>query len=194
MKTIVGFLSRKHGYSVLDELIKSSEYKILKIFTHKLNPKSQDPLRSVRTDFLDFENLCIKNKIELESIDSKSISVNCPQCDFIVEVSWRYNIPKNITEKARIQAFGIHRGKLPNYAGAEPIKQALQNNEKEIILTAHVLDKEIDAGNVIEEKNYLVNFEQNKNLENNIQRLRDEITPLFSPLIFKTLKKFEINY
>jgi methionyl-tRNA formyltransferase len=193
MKTIVGFLSRKHGYSVLNELIKSSEYQILKIFTHKLNPKSQDPLRSVRTDFLDFENLCIKNKINIESIDSKSISIDCPQCDFIVEVSWRYVISKNITEKARIQAFGIHRGKLPDYAGANPIKQALQNNEKEIILSAHVLDEEIDAGGVIEEETHLVNFEQKKTLENNIQRLRDEITPLFPSLVFKTLKKFEID-
>jgi methionyl-tRNA formyltransferase len=191
MKTIVGFLSRKHGYSVLEELIKSSEYQILKIFTHKLNPKSQDPLRSIRIDFEDFEDLCIKNKIQLESIDSQSIPINCPQCDFIIEVSWRYIIPKKITEKAMIQALGIHRGKLPNYAGAEPIKQALKNNEKEIVLTAHILDDEIDAGDIIEEENHPVNFEQNKDLENNIQRLRDEITPLFSPLVFKTLKKYQ---
>lgn len=191
MKTIVGFLSRKHGYNVLEELIKSSEYQILKIFTHKLNPKSQDPSRSIRVDFLDFENLCIKNKIELESIDSQSIPINCPQCDFIIEVSWRYIIPKKITEKAMIQALGIHRGKLPNYAGAEPIKQALKNNDTEIVLTAHVLDDEIDAGKVITEFSHSTNYDLTISFEENIQRLRNEITPLFSKIAFTSMKLLE---
>ena len=47
MKTIVGFLSRPHGFDALSALIKSQNYKIIKVYTHKLNPKSQDPQRTV---------------------------------------------------------------------------------------------------------------------------------------------------
>jgi len=194
MKTIVGFLSRPHGLNVLLELIKSTNYSVIKMYTHSLNPKSQDPNRSKRSDFEMFEKICKENKIPLISIDSKNQEIsNVPNCDFIVEVSWRYLIKEEVAKKPKIASFGIHRGKLPEYAGAEPIKQALSNNEKEIILSAHFLDPQIDAGGTISTMSHPVNYDNNSSLEENFQRLRDEITPLFSKLTFQTLKKLENN-
>jgi len=194
MKTIVGFLSRPHGLNVLKELIKSSEYSVIRIYTHSLNPKSQDSTRSKREDYSLFENLCSENQISLIPIDSKNQEINdVPICDFIVEVSWRYLIKENITKQAKIAAFGIHRGKLPDYAGAEPIKQALLKNENEIVLSAHYLDSEIDAGGTITSVSHPINYDKNSNLEENVQRLRNEITPLFSKLSFATLRKLENN-
>lgn len=192
MKTIVGFLSRAHGFEVLSSLIESKNHKILKIYTHKLNPKSQDPSRSVRSDYNFFVKKCIQNNIELISIDSKNDEIkDCPSCDFIIEVSWRYLIPENITSKAKISAFGIHRGKLPSYAGAQPIKQALEHEDKEIILSAHELKNVIDSGSVITTIQHPVNYDKKFSIEENVQRLRDEITPLFSKLFFNTLKILE---
>jgi len=192
MKTIVGFLSRPHGLNVLQELIKSTNYSVIKVYTHSRNPKSQDPKRSIRPDFSIFEKICKENKISLISVDSKNQEIsNVPNSDFILEVSWRYLIKENVTKKPKIASFGIHRGKLPDYAGAEPIKQALLNNEKEIILSAHFLDPQIDAGGTISILSHPVNYDNNASLEENIQRLRDEITPLFSKLTFQTLKKLE---
>jgi len=192
MKTIVGFLSRHHGFNVLKELIKSKEYSVIRVYTHSLNPKSQDPSRSQREDYSLFENLCRENHIPLELIDSKNQEIiDVPKCDFIIEVSWRYLIKENIAKQAKIASFGIHRGKLPEYAGAEPIKQALLKNENEIILSAHYLAPEIDTGSTITFVSHPVNYDKNASLEENVQRLRDEITPLFSELALITLKKFE---
>ena len=88
MKTVVCFISRAHGFSILDTLINSHNYKILKIFTHSLNPKSQDPLRSQRTDFQKFVKICHKNHIPLETIDEKNQQLSgIPECDFIIEIS-----------------------------------------------------------------------------------------------------------
>ena len=70
MKTIVGFLSRPHGFDALSALIKSQNYKIIKVYTHKLNPKSQDPQRSIRTDYELFVKKCADNSIPLTTIDS----------------------------------------------------------------------------------------------------------------------------
>jgi methionyl-tRNA formyltransferase len=190
MQTIVGFLSRAHGYNVLTHLGKMNEFKFLKIYTHKYNPKSQDLTKGVRKDYQLFVNECKKLSIPLVSIDSKSTEiVDCPECDFIIEVSWRYIIPSKIVKKSKIETFGIHRGKLPNYAGSEPIKQALQNNEKEIILSAHKLEPKIDSGDVITTSTYhLTDYSTKKNTENRIQEIRDAITPLFSIVVLNAIK------
>ena len=192
MKTIVGFLSRPHGYDALSAIAKSQNYKIIKLYTHKLNPKSQDPQRSIRTDYELFVKKCADNSIPLISIDTISDEItDFPDCDYILEISWRYKIPNNIINKARIAAFGIHRGKLPDFAGAEPIKQALLNGEKKIVLSAHYLEKDIDAGNIISTIEFPVNYNGDKNLDVNIQTIRDEITHLFSKLVFQTLNILE---
>ncbi|MEO9276653.1 MAG: formyltransferase family protein [Nitrososphaera sp.] len=191
MRTVIGFLSRQHGYNALLGLVDSPEYKIEAVFTHALKPKSQDPTRSKREDYDRFVETCSQNNIPLFAVDSKEQEISVPDCDYIIEISWRYLIPESIVKKARIASFGIHRGKLPEYAGAEPIKQALLKNEKEIILSAHYLDPKIDQGGTITTLSHPVNYDQNTSFENNVQRLRDEITPLFSKLMFKTLEIFE---
>ena len=192
MKTVVGFVSRPHGYDALSALIKSQNYKIVKLYTHKLNPKSQDPQRSVRRDFELFLTKCAQNSIPLVTIDSIDDEIiDCPDCDYIIEISWRYKIPKNIIDKARIATFGIHRGKLPDFAGGQPIKQALLNGEKKIVLSAHYLEKTIDTGQVITSIEFPVDYNDEKNLETNIQSIRDQITSLFSKLMLETLNILE---
>ena len=189
LKTIVGFLSRAHGLNILSSLVESNQYRILKVYTHSLNPKSQDPKRSIRTDYHLFKEICAKYDIPLVSIDSNKEKIqDVPNCDFIVEASWRYLLLPDITKKAKIMAFGIHRGKLPEYAGAEPIKQALLQNKNEVILSAHYLDSSIDTGKTITRISHPVNYDSSFSIDKNIQRLRDEITPLFSIIMFKTFK------
>lgn len=192
MKSIVAFVSRPHGFNILSSLVKSKDYSLLAVYTHKLNPKSQDPSRSIRSDFPLFEKICKGNGINLRTLDSSKKEIeDFPNCDFIVEVSWRYLIPEKITKLAKLGVFGIHRGKLPEYAGAEPIKQAISNNEKEVVLSAHYLELKIDQGDVICTMTHPINFDSRVSIETNIQRVRDEITPLFSKIMFKTLKILE---
>ena len=192
MKTVVGFLSRSHGYDALSAIVKSQDYKIIKLYTHKLNPKSQDPQRSIRTDYELFVKKCADNSIPLVPIDTIGDEItDFPDCDYILEISWRYKIPKSIIDKARIAAFGIHRGKLPDFAGAAPIKQALLNGEKKIILSAHYLEKTIDSGQTISTIDFPVEYSSEENLETSTQTIRDKITPLFSKLVFQTLNILE---
>ena len=191
LKTVVGFLSRAHGFDALKALVNSSDFKVIMVFTHSLNPKSQDPKQSMRDDYPLFVNLCKENEIPLIPVGSKNQQIHVPECDYIIEISWRYLIPQEIVKKAKKACFGIHRGKLPEYAGAEPIKQALINNESEIFISAHYLAPQIDQGSTIESITHPVNFDKEKSIDENVQRLRDEITPLFSKLMIKTISKFE---
>ena len=191
MITIVAFLARHHGYNALCGIINESNYKILKVFTHKLKTKSEDPNRGEREDYHLFVEKCNENKIPLESVDSKLQSITeIPNCDFIIEISWRYLILEDVGKKASILAFGVHRGKLPEYGGGKPIKQALSHNENKIILSVHHLGNKIDSGGTIDTISHPVNYNKTNTLEENIQRLREEITPLFSDIVKSTIKKF----
>jgi hypothetical protein len=61
-------------------------------------------------------------------------------------------------------------------------------NEKEIFLSAHHLSQSIDTGKTITRMSHPVNYDSSFSIDENIQRLRDEITPLFSKIMFKTFK------
>jgi len=191
MKTVIGFLSRPHGFNALTALVNSKYYHVKAVYTHALNPKSQDQTQGKRDDYDHYTKTCLDYNIPLITVDVKDQKIEVSECDFIVEISWRYLISEDIIKKAKIAAFGIHRGKLPDFAGAEPIKQALIKKEKEIILSAHYLSPIIDQGKTIATISHAVNYDASTDLNNNIQRLRDEITPLFSKLMFKTFNFFE---
>lgn len=192
MKNVVGFLSRSHGFDVLNSIIHSKDYNLIRVYTHKLNPKSQDPSKSIRSDYHLFEEVCKKHKIHLETIDSKNHEfTNFPESDFIIEVSWRYLIPQKVVTKCHIAAFGIHRGKLPEYAGAEPIKQALVNHDNEIVLSVHDLNAVIDKGEVFKTISHSISYDDSISFNENIEKIRNEITPKFSNLILETLSKFD---
>ncbi len=172
-------------------LIFSKSYELIKVYTHSQKPFSEDPNHSMREEFSSFEQICKKNNISLVEINSKNDTLkNFPQCDFIIEVSWRFLISKEVIKKAKITAIGIHRGKLPQFAGAEPLKQALINHEKIIIVTAHYLDEVIDNGKSITSISHNVNYEKNYSLKENISRLKKEITPYYSKLTLDSFQQF----
>ena len=70
-------------------------------------------------------------------------------------------------------------------------KYNILHNEKLIVLSSHYLEKNIDTGQVISSIEFPVDYNNKKNLEVNIQTIRDDITPLFSKLLFKTLNILE---
>ena len=76
MITIVCFLSRAHGFEVLEKIMKLKKYQILRVYTHKLKPKSEDPSRNEREDYKLFENVCEENSIPIFAVDSKDENID----------------------------------------------------------------------------------------------------------------------
>lgn len=193
---VICFLARKHGLNALEALISSKVYRIECVFTHALNPKSEDPMRSARCDFEHFVKLAKDNNIPLFTVDSvedgKQIdtvfdSIN--DLDFIVSVSWRRLILKKHLDVARFGGVNLHRGKLPDYSGAEPIKQAINNGEKSICITSHVMTELIDSGEIIALANYSFEYNKNETIETNISHIKENITELFGPLLIDSLNQ-----
>ena len=187
-------VAREHGLESLKKLIELKNYKIIAIFTHRLNPKSYDPQRGERSDFKDFENISKLYKIPFFTIDDKSEKNQLEnfskenEFDFLISISWRYLISPQVFEKAKIGSINLHRGDLPKYAGAEPIKRALENKESNISICAHHIIQNYDEGEIICKITYPTNHEQDKTLDENVERLKKEITPYFPQLTIKSLE------
>ena len=190
----VVLVAREHGLSTLRELQSTNNYQITAIFTHKFNPKSYDAERKIRDDFEDFQLFASQNKISLYTIDSTDQKklledfASKNEFEFLLSISWRYLIPPQVFEKAEFGAINLHRGDLPKYAGVEPIRKALENNEERIVICCHHITKNYDEGEVIFKSYHDSNYDKGKSLELNIERLKKEITKYFPELTIKTLK------
>eukprot|EP00008_Paramoeba_atlantica_P007854 CAMPEP_0201491532 /NCGR_PEP_ID=MMETSP0151_2-20130828/30176_1 /ASSEMBLY_ACC=CAM_ASM_000257 /TAXON_ID=200890 /ORGANISM="Paramoeba atlantica, Strain 621/1 / CCAP 1560/9" /LENGTH=208 /DNA_ID=CAMNT_0047877927 /DNA_START=47 /DNA_END=673 /DNA_ORIENTATION=- len=195
---MVAFVARAHGLSALKAVGTDERIKIVLVVTHKRLPLCEDSERSTRPDFSTFEQFCKTHDLPLKTVDGKKEAeeLDCMlkelSFDAMISVSWRRMIPEShlmlpkLGPNARLN---LHRGALPAYAGAEPIKQALLKKEKEIEISAHILDKEIDSGKVISVYSHLVKYEEEASLDENIERLKREITPAFGLLAIQAFEE-----
>jgi methionyl-tRNA formyltransferase len=72
--------------------------------------------------------------------------------DLIVANNWRTWLPPQIFDLPRHGTLNIHDSLLPAYAGFSPIIWALLNDEPEVGVTAHMMDAELDAGDIVLQK------------------------------------------
>ena len=199
--SVVGFLARSHGTNGLAHVIASERYHPACIFTHRLNPKSQDPGQAQRGEYAEMESLCDIHRIPLHTIDSNKeamkidgILARSGKFDFMVSISWRRVIPVHQLRLPGIGGVNLHRGKLPDYKGAEPIKQALHNKDNFITITSHHLSEEIDSGETIATCTHPVNFDTGCSMNTNITRLKRELTPHFGPLLIESMDSMVDRY
>jgi len=76
--------------------------------------------------------------------------------DLLVVVSYPKLIPADILNIPKFGAINVHTGALPKYRGYHPLNWALIKDEKQVGVTVHYLDKGMDSGNIIEQKNIIV--------------------------------------
>ncbi|GAA3691763.1 methionyl-tRNA formyltransferase [Nonomuraea antimicrobica] len=69
--------------------------------------------------------------------------------DLIVANNWRTWIPPEIFTLPGHGVLNVHDSLLPAYAGFSPLIWALINGEKEVGVTAHMMNAELDAGDIV---------------------------------------------
>jgi len=69
--------------------------------------------------------------------------------DVIVANNWRTWIPPHIFELPRLGTLNVHDSLLPAYAGFAPVLWALINGEAEVGVTAHLMNGDLDAGDIV---------------------------------------------
>ena len=193
---IACFVARNHGLAALQTLLEDDEFIVDCIFTHRLNPKSVDPNRGEREEFREFQAIANQQSIKLVTVDSKSERSKMDKyleetknLDLIASISWKYLIPENVIKHPTIGGVNLHRGKLPDYKGLYPIYQALERDEAEIQITSHEMTEVIDDGEILSIVSHPANYDKYKSLDENVNRLKEEITCLFGPLLLSSLHK-----
>jgi methionyl-tRNA formyltransferase len=81
--------------------------------------------------------------------DALLTSLKEADADVIVATNWRTWIPPAVFTSSRLGTLNVHDSLLPAYAGFAPLIWALLNGEEEVGVTAHMMDEDLDAGDIV---------------------------------------------
>jgi methionyl-tRNA formyltransferase len=76
-------------------------------------------------------------------------AITAAVADVMVVSNWRTWLPPEVFSAPRLGTVNIHDALLPAYAGFAPLNWALINDEPEVGVTAHMMNADFDAGDII---------------------------------------------
>ncbi|MDG6107893.1 methionyl-tRNA formyltransferase [Dactylosporangium aurantiacum] len=145
---VVMFGYQTWGHRTLQALL-ASEHEVTLVVTH---PASDHPYERIWNDSV--ADLAAAHGIEVlvrdrpgdpELLDRLKLA----DPDVIVATNWRTWIPPEIFQLPRYGTLNVHDSLLPAYGGFSPLIWALINGEREVGVTAHMMDAELDAGDIV---------------------------------------------
>ncbi|MFL3870302.1 methionyl-tRNA formyltransferase [Streptomyces griseobrunneus] len=151
---VVMFGYQTWGHRTLQALL-DSEHDVVTVVTH---PRSEHAYEKIWSDSVaDLAEkhgipVIIRNRPDGELLDRlKEVAP-----DIIVANNWRTWIPPEIYNLPVHGTLNIHDSLLPAYAGFSPLIWALINGEPEVGVTAHLMDEELDAGDIVVQRSVAV--------------------------------------
>jgi methionyl-tRNA formyltransferase len=136
------------GHRTLRALL-ASEHEVVLVVTH---PKSDHAYEKIWSDSVaDLAEqhgvpVLLRNRPDDQELLSRLKEADP---DIIVANNWRTWLPPEIFDLPRHGTLNVHDSLLPAYAGFSPLIWALINGEKEVGVTAHMMDEDLDAGNIV---------------------------------------------
>ena len=170
--------------AILDELIKS-KFNVVGVITAPDKPagRGRKINESAVKKYAKENNLNILQPTNLKSeeflTELQSLSANLQ-----IVVAFRM-LPKSVWQMPEYGTFNLHASLLPQYRGAAPINWAIINGEKKTGVTTFFIDEKIDTGNVILQKEVLIDDKET------VGELHDKLMYLGSKLVVETVKQIE---
>ena len=144
---VVMFGYQTWGHRTLQALLESDHQVVLAV-TH---PRSDHAYERIWSDSV--AELAEKHGVPVLLCDRPDgallAAVREAAPDLIVANNWRTLLPPEIFDLPRHGTLNVHDSLLPAYAGFSPLIWALINGEPEVGLTAHRMNAELDAGDVL---------------------------------------------
>jgi len=184
LKRVIFMGTPKYAREILDALIKDRDIEVLFVITQ--------PDRAVgrkrRVTPSEVKVLALESGIEViqpESLKDKDIykKILLANPDLIIVSAFGQLLPESILNIA--PSINLHASLLPKYRGASPIQQAILNGDEFTGVTAMLMDKGLDSGDILAYK--FLKIGDNILLP----ELTDELTKLASLLTIETVKKFD---
>lgn len=170
--------SPKSAIPILEK-IKDSKHELIGVVTQSAKPKGRDK-KLTKTDIALY---CIDNNIgffETESIkklfDEKLKSLDF---DIAVVVAFGQIIPSELLAKPKYGWINLHYSLLPNLRGAAPVQWSILNNESETGITWFQIDKGLDTGPILLQKEIKLNNHTHDELIAELNNLATEKLDVF---------------
>lgn len=148
---VVMFGYQTWGHRTLQALLES-EHTVVLVVTH---PRSEHAYEKIWSDSV--ADLAEEHGVPVlirERPDDEELFERLKEADadIIVANNWRTWIPPRIFGLPRHGTLNVHDSLLPKYAGFSPLIWALINGESEVGVTAHLMDDELDAGDIVRQE------------------------------------------
>ena len=172
------------GVESLTALLSINKVKVVGVVAHPPDPEDGVVYASVYK-FAITKNL---NVIRGRAKDKKTYDfIKNAKPDLIWVTDYRYLISMKIISEAVFGAVNLHPSLLPKYRGRASLNWAILNGEKEIGLTAHFIDKNLDSGDIINQKKFFLN--ENEDVGDALKKLM----PYYSSITKDVINKFQNN-
>ncbi|MFB9837291.1 methionyl-tRNA formyltransferase [Actinoallomurus acaciae] len=145
---VVMFGYQTWGHRTLQALL-DSDHEVVLVVTH---PKSDHAYERIWSDSV--ADLAAEHDVPVlirDRPDDEDLLTQLKNADpdVIVATNWRTWIPPQIFDLPRHGTLNVHDALLPKYAGFSPLIWALINGEKEVGVTAHMMNEDLDAGDIV---------------------------------------------
>ncbi|WP_031465913.1 methionyl-tRNA formyltransferase [Sciscionella sediminilitoris] len=142
------------GHRTLSALL-GSEHEVVLVVTH---PRSEHAYEKIWSDSVAelAEEHQVPVHIAQRPTEETVQALRDAAPDIIVANNWRTWIPREIFDLPPRGTLNVHDSLLPAYAGFAPLVWALINGEPEVGVTAHMMNEELDAGDVVLQRSVAV--------------------------------------
>ncbi|MDX2704193.1 methionyl-tRNA formyltransferase [Streptomyces sp. PA03-6a] len=145
---VVMFGYQTWGHRTLQALLES-DHEVVLVVTH---PRSEHAYEKIWDDSV--AELAEKHGVPVllrnRPDDAELLeAIRAAAPDIIVANNWRTWLPPEIFDLPPHGTLNVHDSLLPAYAGFSPIIWALINGEERVGVTAHRMDGELDAGDIL---------------------------------------------
>ena len=170
----------------LDKIL-SSSHKIAAVITSPDRPagRGKKLKSSAIKDFSIANNLKILQPLNLKEptfIDElKGINA-----DLFVVVAFRM-LPEIVWSMPKLGTINLHASLLPNYRGAAPINWAIINGETTTGITTFFIEKEIDTGEIIQQKSVKINP------SDDLGTMHDKLMSQGAEVLINTINEIELD-
>jgi methionyl-tRNA formyltransferase len=144
---VVVFGYQTWGYRTLEALL-ASEHEVVLAVTHPASEHAYESIWSDSVAELARANgipVVVRNRPDADVL----AALRDADPDIIVANNWRTWIPPEIFDLPPHGTLNVHDSLLPAYAGFAPVIWALINGETEVGVTAHLMDADLDAGDIV---------------------------------------------
>jgi methionyl-tRNA formyltransferase len=150
------FAYHEIGYVCLQEVL-ASGMEVACLFTHKDDPAEEIWFRRP-VELALKQSIPVYDPERLRDSKWTDLLVSLAP-DFIFSFYYRYMIPQEILDTARVAALNLHGSLLPKFRGRCPVNWVLIEGEKKSGVTLHVMEAKPDAGDIVAQREVEITFD-----------------------------------